>query len=88
MLEKIQRYSKFIVAVLGAVAAGGTGLIPDEALNWLPLVISVLTAVGVYVVPNKDDLPVAEVEHVEFAEAEPVTASFEPTHYPEGTPRV
>lgn len=54
-MKKIQKYAKFIVAILGAAVTAGAGLIPDDTLNWIAFAAAILTAVGVYAVPNKDD---------------------------------
>lgn len=47
----MQRYNKFWVALATAVVAGLSYLYADA--QWLPLVINLLGAVGVYQVPNK-----------------------------------
>jgi hypothetical protein len=44
------RYAKFIVAVLGAVAVGITAFAHTAA--WAPTVLSVMSAVSVWLVPN------------------------------------
>lgn len=58
VLVKIQAYAKFLVAVLGGTLTAVTQAFPDNtAVNdWGPLVLSVLTAIAVYGVPNKDPL--------------------------------
>jgi hypothetical protein len=46
-------YNKTIVAVLGAVSAAvAQGLLPDDVAPWVAIVISFLTALGVFQVPN------------------------------------
>lgn len=55
---------KFITAGLGAVASVATQLlalgdvVPPEAANWLTVIVSVCTALGVFGVPNADKKPV------------------------------
>lgn len=45
---------KFIVALVGAAAeAVNAGLVPGNVAKWVGIGIGVLTAAGVYVVPNK-----------------------------------
>jgi hypothetical protein len=55
MLEKLKPYSKFIVALIGALATSLTIALPDNPTVQLVcgIVISTLTAVGVYAVPNQ-----------------------------------
>jgi len=47
----MQRYNKLITALVGAVVSGLT--IYFNSPDWLQLVIPVLTAAGVYQVPNR-----------------------------------
>ena len=55
---------KFITAGLGAVASVATQLlalgdvVPPEVANWLTVIVSVCTALGVFGVPNKQPAPV------------------------------
>lgn len=44
-------YNKFVVAIAGGVVAVLSYLYSDA--TWLPILINLLTAVGVYSVPNK-----------------------------------
>jgi hypothetical protein len=46
----MQAYAKAIVAVLGAVLASAAQIYTH--INWLPIVITFVTAFGVYMVPN------------------------------------
>jgi hypothetical protein len=49
-------YSKFIVAVIGALATWATAALADgvvSAQEWIALVLAVLTALGVYQVRNE-----------------------------------
>lgn len=50
----LARYSKFITALVGAVATAiSLGLVPQEYENWVAVAISFFTALGVYAVPNQ-----------------------------------
>lgn len=56
----VPHYAKTIVAVLGAVAAAGAAAISDGNLSSseiVTIVLAVLTALGVYAVPNRQDSP-------------------------------
>ncbi len=46
------KYSKFIVALVGFVVVLLTQYFGDA--NWLPPLVSLLTALGVYQVPNRE----------------------------------
>jgi len=53
-LPDLSRYRKLLVALVGAVAqALSLGLIPERYRPWAVMVISVATAAGVYVTPNR-----------------------------------
>ncbi len=47
----MQKYAKAIVAILGAVLATVATIYGDR-LEWLPIVITFVTAFGVYAIPN------------------------------------
>jgi hypothetical protein len=48
------RYAKLIAALVGAVTTAiAVGVAPAETGNYLAVVVSFLTALGVYVVPNR-----------------------------------
>lgn len=47
----MQKYNKFLVALVGAAVAAASVLFTDT--EWLPPVVSLLTALGVYQAPNK-----------------------------------
>jgi ABC-type uncharacterized transport system permease subunit len=49
---KVQPYAKTIVAVLGVVVGAVVSSL-DSVPSWLNVVVAVLTALGVYAVPNK-----------------------------------
>jgi hypothetical protein len=51
------KFSKFLVAVLGTVSAGLADYYHGSPHNmWVPVVVEVLTALGVFLVPNaKED---------------------------------
>jgi Sec-independent protein secretion pathway component TatC len=53
---KPAQYAKFIVAILGAGVAAALGLLAHDSQWYVPLTVaaSVLTAAGVFFVPNKD----------------------------------
>jgi hypothetical protein len=48
---QLGKYRKFIVAIIGALVAGFT-LYFDSTPEWLQALIPVLSALGVYQVPN------------------------------------
>ena len=50
----MQRYLKAIVAIAGAVLTTVLAQFPDSSVvqQWGPIVAALITAVGVYVVPN------------------------------------
>lgn len=52
MIQKISQYAKFVVAIVGAVATAGAGLIPEDWAQWVSFALAILTAVAVYQVPN------------------------------------
>lgn len=50
----MSRYSKLIAALVGVVSQLVALGVVDESVNeWVAVVIALLTALGVYVVPNK-----------------------------------
>ena len=50
--------AKFLTAVVGVIALAVTqGLIEGTAAKWCAVIIAVLTASGVYVVPNASSKP-------------------------------
>ena len=49
----LSRYNKFIVALLGAAVLFAQQYFGSDT-DWVATVISVLTALGVYQVPNKE----------------------------------
>jgi hypothetical protein len=51
LFTMLARYNKFIVAVLGAVSVGLTTF--GHGQPWVTTVLSVISAVLVYLVPNK-----------------------------------
>lgn len=55
-MKDISPYAKTAVAILGAVLTAVMTQFPDNAAvqQWGPIVAALLTAVGVYAVPNKD----------------------------------
>jgi hypothetical protein len=57
-VSNIQQYAKFLVAILGAAFTASTQAFPDNSViaSYGPLVLSVLTAIAVYAVPNKPDV--------------------------------
>lgn len=59
MLDKIQAYAKFLVAIIGAVLTSASTLFPDNTVvkDWGPLVLSLVTAIAVYRVPNRVQPP-------------------------------
>lgn len=57
MPKNIGAYSKFIVAVLGAVASSLATYYPSRP--WVPVVLSVCAAVSVLLVPNQPQPPAA-----------------------------
>jgi hypothetical protein len=50
-MEELQKYSKFIVGFLGFIAVWLTSSFTDE--TWLPVALSAIDAVLVYLVPNR-----------------------------------
>ena len=47
---------KFITALVGAaIVAVSQGLLPAAVGDWLTVLVTFLTALGVYVIPNKGD---------------------------------
>lgn len=52
-LAIVGQYSKFIVAMIGAISAGLSTEFP--ASHWVPVVVTVLSAIAVYLIPNEPD---------------------------------
>ena len=50
---KAQPYAKAVLAVLGVIVSVLSVTLTDVA--WLPIVVQVLTALGVFAQPNRDD---------------------------------
>ncbi|MFI0418874.1 hypothetical protein [Spongiactinospora sp. 9N601] len=53
---KIGKYWKSVLAVVGAVVVAGEAVIDDQLITpneWVNLGIALLTAIGVWAVPNK-----------------------------------
>lgn len=62
---------KFQTVVIGVLVAAATaGLLPAAIATWVLLVVGVLTATGVYVVPNKTP------EATPVATSAPVTVGY------------
>ena len=51
MVQDWQKYNKLIVAFVGAVLTTLTVVYPTN--QWVTIVVTFLTALGVYTVPNK-----------------------------------
>lgn len=69
---------KFQTVVIGVLVAAATaGLFPAAVATWVLLVVGVLTATGVYVVPNKtvEPTPILPVEEPVVMEPEPAPMS-------------
>lgn len=47
------KYNKFLVAIAGAVVAGLFAYFGSDVPAWVNTLVAVLTALGVYGVPNK-----------------------------------
>jgi len=75
-ITAITKYNKFIVAVLGAVSVGLTSF--EHGQPWVATVLSAISAVLVYLVPNKQP-PIAQVSPPKSA-----AQTFSPGTY--GTP--
>lgn len=52
MIDKIQQYAKFIVAVVGAALTAFSQFIPVEYADWITAGLAFLTAISVLAVPN------------------------------------
>lgn len=50
MLKNAGQYSKFVVSVLGTVAVALTTFAHNA--TWVPVVLSAISAISVYLVPN------------------------------------
>jgi hypothetical protein len=56
LLSDPKTVRKFVVAFVGAVAvAVSLGVLDKSWSNWLAIVISFLTSLGVYAAPNSED---------------------------------
>jgi hypothetical protein len=66
-MTKVQPYLKFVVAIFGAVVTTALVQFPDNSTvqTWGPIVVTVLTALGVYAVPNKDPHALHQQESVQ-----------------------
>lgn len=54
----VPAYAKTVVAVLGAIAVSVGAAITDGVVTpaeWVAVALAVLTALGVYAVPNQED---------------------------------
>lgn len=49
----MQKYNKLIVAAVGAVVTGLNLYFGDNNPEWVGMLVAVVTALGVYQVPNK-----------------------------------
>jgi hypothetical protein len=60
----VRPYAKAVVAVIGVIL---TALVTnlDEVPQWLSVLVSILTALGVYATPNKDPQAVHQDESVQ-----------------------
>ena len=52
-INNMGKYNKFIVAIVGGAVSGLNIYFGDTSPEWLNAVILVVTALGVYQVPNK-----------------------------------
>jgi low affinity Fe/Cu permease len=54
-MEALKPYAKFVVAIIGAVVTWAVATFPDNLTvqTYVSLASAILTAVGVYLVPNK-----------------------------------
>lgn len=66
-MDKIKPYMKAVVAVVGAVLTAVLAQFPDNETvqQWGPIVSALLTALAVYVVPNKDPQALHQTESVQ-----------------------
>lgn len=80
--DKIAPYAKAIVAILGAVVVAVMQAWPDDpgVQQWGGIVTSLLTAIAVYAVPNKDP----EGEHQDESVQPPEPADILPSGAPLG----
>ena len=53
------QYSKFIVALFGALVDGLTSYYAGNPPHWLSLVVTLGTAITVFLVPNQPSIPAA-----------------------------
>ena len=52
MTATIQKYAKFIAALLTVLVTAGVGLIPADYISWIQLAVALIGAVAVYAVPK------------------------------------
>lgn len=50
----MQKYNKFIVAIVGAAVAGLNLYFGESNPEWVGILVAVVTALGVYQVPNRE----------------------------------
>jgi hypothetical protein len=60
-LLKLAQYSKFIIAALGALSVGLTTF--GHGQPWIATTLAVISAVSVYLVPNKSAASVSQEPH-------------------------
>jgi hypothetical protein len=66
-MTRVLPYLKFGVAIFGAVVSTALVQFPDNrsVQTWGPIVASIVTALGVYAVPNKDPQALHQDESVQ-----------------------
>ena len=52
MTATIQKYAKFVAAILTVLVTAGVGLIPADYISWIQLAVALIGEVAVYAVPN------------------------------------
>lgn len=82
-MNSIAPYMKTVVAVLGAVLTAVMTQFPDseQVQQWGPIVSALLTALAVYVVPNKDPQGTHQDESTQPADrilGKAFTSTFDP----------
>ncbi len=65
MWETIQKYAKFIAALIGAAATSFSLLIPVDYQPYITAVVAFLTAISVLAIPNA--VTTAQVKQIEEA---------------------
>jgi len=54
-MDKLKKYAKLIAALIGAaINAGALSLVPEKYQLLVGVIVAMLTALGVYAVPNTD----------------------------------